>query len=1155
MSPAGEGLGQRRRRWRGRRQQPVSQRSVTVAAALVLLGLAVACTLLPTLAWLCLAALGTAAAAGCCWGYCGTELPLVPRLALSQDVRLNGAPGQRNRAWQQQEEEEVVTRARALEFSPVDPSLMGSYLCRSEAPTAGARPRDIRERLAKPNPALPSPTKRLSFGESRGMANRYRMIPRRRYPIHQPQYSALGSLPMVQWDGYQRKNVLSLKNSYMVHSPVTVKIAPLDVNISRSQLVDQLLSPVLTVSPKRNAPDPCARETVLNAIKDCRKRVIEEEEQTASNGQENKRRRHDSSGSGQSAFESLVANGAPAYLIPKPGSLKRGLNSQYVEDPLNKRSRTSSSSSLNSTSARGILSSVRNAITSSYSSTRGFQQKWKRIVRSTSALSSLSSSRSQTPERPAKKAKEDELLQTSASPPEKPGVKKSPPGKVPETPVLRKQISAVSSSSPESGGKRKRKIPLLLSRRGDPLTLPPPPQLGRSVTAEDLDAEKRAAIQRLNKALEEKNNIPSSAIEITPPESSLPFTLSTTGTSVSASTPVLPPLPSVDTNPLLKNLNKIQCPPAHTEPAGGTTQTPSPLASIFTSVSSGTLGTCTLTVTPSNPTPVLASPSVSMVPSASEPANSTTLPKLAVPPSEPLGTKLSSSSSPKQGILFGMLSGATPNSTMSPANKEAASTFKPVFPTPLKVENAVSPLVNSSEACSAPLGPVTGVATNTTFKPIFGNFTPATNSSTTVSPFTFNKTPVATINASPAAAPTTSSSVQAGLHNAIYTASPAVGTSTTQSNITDSTVKASFNFGLSNAPSSTAANTTVAHSFQFGAIPNPAPSTAAGFGTGFQFNKLPATTTVSSTAAPQPASVFDQAPPAGTKIPFGIFGSASTAVTTTSNSQPSLTLGSSISAFSAPFGSSGNAPPPYPGTTGQPAFSNNTADAQQIGSKPASVSSNFSTSNAPFSFGVSTVQPAFGNAAQPHFPQNNSQAPFSASNTQPTFGNTASAFFGTATPTTGTFGSASTQTTTSSTSGLMFGGITSLTFGMSNPSSTGSSAFNTGAQSSGPAPATSGFNFGQNQSSSAAATFGIGLHSSSSAPVMTPFGFGGGQSGSASTGATFGSPAVQSQALSTQNQRAQFSFGTPGAAESKLSFGGQATAEHEETNPARLFIA
>ncbi|KAK2497498.1 hypothetical protein MC885_000025 [Smutsia gigantea] len=85
-------------------------------------------------------------------------------------------------------------------------------------------------------------------------------------------------------------------------------------------------------------------------------------------------KRHDSSGSGHSAFEPVVANGVPAAFVPRPGPLKRGLNSQSSDGHLNKRSRTSSVNSSTSRYTRGIPMSSHNAITSSYSSTEGLSQ-------------------------------------------------------------------------------------------------------------------------------------------------------------------------------------------------------------------------------------------------------------------------------------------------------------------------------------------------------------------------------------------------------------------------------------------------------------------------------------------------------------------------------------------------------------------------------------------------------------------------------------------------------------------------------------------------------------------------------------------------------------------------------------------------------------
>lgn len=55
--------------------------------------------------------------------------------------------------------------------------------------------------------------------------------------------------------------------------------------------LEQLISPV--AFPANSSVDPCAKETVLNAIKESRKRAVEEEEeedQAFGNDQESKRR-------------------------------------------------------------------------------------------------------------------------------------------------------------------------------------------------------------------------------------------------------------------------------------------------------------------------------------------------------------------------------------------------------------------------------------------------------------------------------------------------------------------------------------------------------------------------------------------------------------------------------------------------------------------------------------------------------------------------------------------------------------------------------------------------------------------------------------------------------------------------------------------------
>ncbi|XP_009976913.1 PREDICTED: nuclear envelope pore membrane protein POM 121-like, partial [Tauraco erythrolophus] len=243
--------------------------------------------------------------------------------------------------------------------------------------------------------------------------------------------------------------------------------------------LEQLVSPV--ASPADSRPDPCARETVLSAISKSRKRAVEqqeeeEEDQAFGNDQESKRR---------------------------PGSLKRSLVSHCPDDCSNKRSRTSSISSLNNTYTAGIPSSSHNVISSSYSSSCGLSQLRKRSGVSVSSLSSPASSRSQTPERPLKKAREEELHRSNTSTPAK-SDKELQTEKAVETPVRKRRNSPSPQSTSQSSGTRRRKIQLLTPNLAEPLALPPPPQLGYSITAEDLDAEKKAAWQWINKFLEDK---------------------------------------------------------------------------------------------------------------------------------------------------------------------------------------------------------------------------------------------------------------------------------------------------------------------------------------------------------------------------------------------------------------------------------------------------------------------------------------------------------------------------------------------------------------------------------------------------------------------------------------------------------------------------
>ncbi|XP_036135477.1 nuclear envelope pore membrane protein POM 121C [Molossus molossus] len=899
----------------------------------------------------------------------------------------------------------------------------------------------------------------------------------------------------------------------MVCSPVTVRIAPPDSKLTRSPIPEQLISSTLSL-PSNNTPDPCAKETVLSALKERKKRTVEEEEQIFSDGQENKRRRHDSSGSGHSAFEPLLANGIPASFVPKPGSLKRGLNSQSSDDHLNKRSRTSSMSSMTSTYTGGIPSSSRNAITSSYSSTRGFSQLWKRSGPSSSPFSSPASSRSQTPERPAKKIREEELSHHSS--PSTPLVtdKESQGEKVVDTTTWKKQNLQNSPSTPGSSGRRKRKIQLLPSRRGDQLTLPPPPQLGYSITAEDLDLEKKASLRWFNKVLEDKTDAASSSVTENPPTiQPFTFTLPTTGTAPS---PTSLPVPS--TNPLLESLKKMQNSP-------GLPSFPDDSAGVATTVAHsppktpGLLGP--LGSSQSAPLPGTSSDSKSTVTflgltptSSTIPVTDTTKSPLS-PQAETSATSQSLSApspTPKPSLLFGMLSTppANPSASAAPAVSSASPMFRPIFETPPKSENeGPLPCSPSKVTTAASFSSALPTATSTsplTFKPIFENMGPPTSLPLST-PFFNQKTTSATTTGAP-------------LFTGQASATSTVASMTTPSTSADSASKPAFGFGVSNVTSTmngmTSTTTSTAQPFLFGNSPSSGASFNPTVGPIFQFGKLPAMPSSTTTTTTTTATTFGQSQPttvqtatsSSSTTGFSVFGSTLTTSTPVTTSQPTLTFSSTTTpTFNIPFGSSTKAPlPSYSGANPQPFGA---TDGQQQGAtKPILVPS----------FGNSFT---FGNSAAPAPTATPAPTP-----TQPAFGSTAQSAFGGLKPTASAFGTpASTQPAFGSTTAVFsFGAATTTGFGattQTTSSGTSSSVFGSTA----PSP----FTFGGSAAPAGSGGFGINV----ATPGTSPFGAGLSQN-------TLGAP----------SQSTPFAFSVTNTPESKPVFGGTSTPTFGQNTPA-----
>ncbi|NXR54940.1 PO121 protein, partial [Hippolais icterina] len=934
----------------------------------------------------------------------------------------------------------------------------------------------------------------------------------------------------ARWEGGSPRSAPWARRAAPLRSPVTVRIAPPAVGIARSPALEQLVSPL--AFPATSISDPCAKETVLNAIRESRKRAVEEEEedQTFGNDQESKRRRHDSSGSGQSAFEPLVANGAPASLIPKPGTLKRGLISHCPDDCSNKRSRTSSMSSLNNTYAGGIPSSIRNAIASSYSSSRGLTQLWKRSGVSMSPLSSPASSRPQTPEWPLKKAREEESHCSNTSTPAK-SDKELQTEKVVESPVWKKRSSLSPPSTSGSSGTRKRKIPLLSSLHGDQLVLPPPPQLGYSITSEDLDAEKKAVLQWFNSVLEDKADaVPSTTAEMMPVSKPLVFAVTSPGpmpASTATALAISSPLES------LKKMQSSQAVSTAPDCTGAVAASQTPPSAAQPPAPAVSLESSSLTAisTDTKPVPVLSSPAPSAPPALMvQPPSSLASPvftELGQTPSKP-------PSFPKPSILFGMPNTppasqpAMPAATAVPTTATAAPTastavptttpiFKPIFGTVPKSENAAAGIAVTSTTAtvSASSGPASTSSTSSIFKPIFGSIT-AASSPAKGSPFAFN--PMAEPASEPPTASTTTLAGFTGLPNVIFTT--AATTATTQSSSTDATIKPVFSFGLnpSTGPTpsvtvTTATSTNAAQPFLFGGLASSAPSTETSFATSgpvFQFGKPPpATVTTSVPGGPAFGQVPSNTTVPATTVGFSIFGSTTlTSSAPDTTSQATLTFGSPVSAFGS-FSASAKPPPPYPSTGSQPTFSTRAAESQVPASKPASGPISLTP---PFSFGAppaqSVAQPAFGSGAQPVFGTTSAQGSFGTSSTQAAFGTTTSVFsFGAATSTTSSFG-ATTQTTSSSTSATVFGTTPSLfTFGATTQ----------------PGPHTS--------------AFGMGTPGLSSGSPAVAFSFGAGQSGAAPAATPFGSSLPQS-ALGAQGQSTPFAFTMTSAPNSKPAFGG-----------------
>ncbi|MBN3293932.1 PO121 protein, partial [Polypterus senegalus] len=1031
----------------------------------------------------------------------------------------------------------------SLLFSPSD-FQMGSYLAKTENPSVAGGTRELREKLSRPNHYVQSPNRRLSFGDHVGHC-RFTVTPHRRYAIQQAGYSSIGVLPSVQWDGFHKKSVLLPRNSAMPHSPVTVKIARPDSGKFRSPFLENLASPVTFQSPLAEpstvtVSDPCAKETVLNALKESRKRRVEEEEERSFNEeQDNKRRRHDSSGSAHSAFEPLLANGSPSLLIPKPGTLKRGSNSLVLEDTVMKRSRTSTGNSQNC----GVPGSARNPVLSSYSSLRGYSKWKKNSTFNTSPLSSPESSRPQTPERAPKKPRDDEIQQSHSSTPVKQTkVWKEQPAKTDKpSPQLNStsptttpnSTSASPGDSSEAVGKRKRKIPLVSCRRGEQIALPPPPELGYKITVSDLDFERKAVLNRIKKVFEEadpsrSSDLPSTSTQsplstITPatavssapgilldwskqnstftssfspitssqaistvaPLTSSGLTLlpnSTATLTTLTTTPIVTSSPanpdnSTITSPLLQSLGNI---PNMLEAAPGTTTTPA------SNVDSGIAPAST----PGNAALAANDDTVSSKKNSDVPKAKTIL-DFGVPASQATSSQTSSSSTSAFGQLLKSPLQTTANSLALPGQlSNTQSTAPPVSTTSFSSAPAFSafkPVFGAPTTKAA--SPVSTPAPAATFKPIFGNGTagitfgsPMTSiaSSTSNSIFTTPSKSQMTSTTEVAAKPVFTFGNASG--NSV------VNSQNTQTTTTTNSTSQVFQFGTSSVATTTSgmpfSSTPV---FSLGKVPSLSTSAAA---------------TTSTTLAPTSQATFtfgssstDQNAATNT---FGSFSSVTAAPRTTTATQATFGFGNSVSSTlnNPPF--SATITSPFGGAVTSNAFGSSSASSTV---QPAVTKS--------FTFLGTSTTPSFNFGSQP-----TTTAPAFGANSQPLFGNTSATFsFGknTTTATAAPIFGSNTQTSSSSTSSSVFGATHTAPTGFSFGSQASAPTIQSSSQSG-----TGGFNF-------AAANTQFGAPTANQTGLTTGFAFGASNANESKPG--FGGSLVP--AFGQSSSSTPMSFGSP----------------------------
>ncbi|XP_006877323.1 PREDICTED: nuclear envelope pore membrane protein POM 121C-like [Chrysochloris asiatica] len=438
--------------------------------------------------------------------------------------------------------EDLPQRQRPDRLQPAQLTRRGPVACRVHSADAAfglARRLSYEDRVA-------SPCCR------RHRRRRFVVVYRKRLPNQLFQCFFQGVIPSALQSGHQKKPALSGCSSKMFCTSVILKMSSTKEKLTLGWALKQRVV-YMWSSLSGHLPNPCVKETLmrvfgersqvrtqeedLKILGEIKKGPVkQEEDHIITERRDCQRRDSDGSGHVQSAFRPLVVHGAVSSFVPRPGPLKRYLHPNSSEDSLFK---ISQAPFINPCSKR-------NAIISSYSSTQDFPI----MQRCGPGTTRFSGSAIVYPQVPAEKVTEEShQSSTSASLVLE---KKIQGEKILDTTSGQKQHLGNCLSTPDNRSRPpKRKIPLLLPcRRGDPLIMPPAPQLGYRVTVEDFDLEKKTAIQWINKILKGKTEtISDHCITQSSSSSNLP--------SVGITTPE-PASPTPSINSLQKSLRKMQ---------------------------------------------------------------------------------------------------------------------------------------------------------------------------------------------------------------------------------------------------------------------------------------------------------------------------------------------------------------------------------------------------------------------------------------------------------------------------------------------------------------------------------------------------------------------------------------------------------------------